>query len=55
MVAAMDSVGVDGVIFISSFSMYQYDASCDIEVRNIDVASLNYFTMSALGTCCFRK
>src|ERR1700749_2773284 len=27
MVAAMDKVGVDGAIFISAFSMYQYDAS----------------------------
>src|SRR5580692_11480551 len=26
MVAAMDKVGVDGAIFISSFSMYRYDA-----------------------------
>ena len=26
MVAAMDKVGVDGAIFISAFSMYQYDA-----------------------------
>jgi L-fuconolactonase len=32
MVAAMDSVGVDGAIFISSFSMYQYDASYAVEV-----------------------
>ena len=27
MVAAMDKVGVDGAIFISAFSTYQYDAS----------------------------
>jgi predicted TIM-barrel fold metal-dependent hydrolase len=27
MVAAMDKVGVDGAIFISSFSMYRYDGS----------------------------
>ena len=27
MVAAMGSVGVDGAIFISAFSMYRYDAS----------------------------
>ena len=26
MVAAMDKVGVDGAIYISPFSMYQYDA-----------------------------
>jgi L-fuconolactonase len=34
MVAAMDAVGVDGAIFVSSFSMYQYDASYAVEVRN---------------------
>src|ERR1700759_2684147 len=33
MVAAMDKVGVDGAIFISAFSMYQYDASCAVEVE----------------------
>src|SRR5258706_8848606 len=33
MVAAMDKVGVDGAIFISAFSMYQYDASYAVEVR----------------------
>ena len=27
MVAAMDTVGGDGAIFISAFSLYQYDAS----------------------------
>ncbi len=32
MVAAMDKVGVDGVIFISAFSMYRYDASYAVEV-----------------------
>src|SRR3981189_2609800 len=32
MVAAMDKVGVDGAIFISSFSMYRYDASYAVEV-----------------------
>src|SRR5476649_1148091 len=32
MVAAMNKVGVDGAIFISSFSMYQYDASYAVEV-----------------------
>lgn len=32
MVAAMDKVGVDGAIFISAFSLYQYDASYAIEV-----------------------
>ena len=33
MVAAMDAVGVDGAIFISSFSMYQYDASYAVQVQ----------------------
>src|ERR1700761_639079 len=33
MIAAMDKVGVDGAIFISSFSMYRYDASYAIEVQ----------------------
>jgi L-fuconolactonase len=33
MVAAMDAVGVDGAIFISSFSMYQYDSSYAVEVQ----------------------
>jgi L-fuconolactonase len=33
MVAAMDKVGVDGAIFISAFSMYQYDASYAVEVQ----------------------
>ena len=33
MVAAMDEVGVDGAIFISSFSMYQYDGSYAVEVQ----------------------
>jgi len=32
MVAAMDSVGVDGAIFISSFSMYRYDGSYAVDV-----------------------
>ena len=33
MVAAMDKVGVDGAIFISSFSMYRFDASYALEVQ----------------------
>jgi L-fuconolactonase len=33
MVATMDKVGVDGAIFISAFSMYQYDASYAVEVE----------------------
>ena len=32
MVAAMDTVGVDGAILVSPFSMYRYDASYAIEV-----------------------
>ena len=32
-VAAMDKVGVDGAIFISSFSMYRYDASYAVDVQ----------------------
>jgi predicted TIM-barrel fold metal-dependent hydrolase len=32
MAAAMDKVGVDGAIFISSFSMYRYDASYAVDV-----------------------
>ncbi len=33
MVAAMDKVGVDGAIFISAHSLYQYDASYAVEVQ----------------------
>src|SRR3982074_2690584 len=33
MVAAMDKVGVAGAIYISPFSMYQYDASYAVEVQ----------------------
>ena len=33
MVEAMDKVGVDGAIFISAFSLYQYDASYAMEVQ----------------------
>src|SRR3954452_22046938 len=33
MVAAMDKVGVDGAIFVSPFTMYQYDASYAVEVQ----------------------
>jgi predicted TIM-barrel fold metal-dependent hydrolase len=33
MVAAMDTVGVDGAILISAFSMYQYDASYAVDVQ----------------------
>ena len=33
MVAAMDTVGVDGAILISAFSLYQYDASYAVDVQ----------------------
>jgi len=33
MVAALDKVGVDGAIFISAHSLYQYDASYAVEVQ----------------------
>jgi len=33
MVVAMDKVGVDGAIFISAHSLYQYDASYAVEVQ----------------------
>src|SRR6202163_4490502 len=33
MVAAMDTVGVDGAILVSPFSLYRYDASYALEVR----------------------
>jgi predicted TIM-barrel fold metal-dependent hydrolase len=40
MVAAMDNVGVDGAIFISSFSMYRYDASYAVEVAKAHPARM---------------
>ena len=33
MISAMDTVGVDGAIFVSSFSMYRYDASYAVDVQ----------------------
>ena len=33
MVKAMDKVGVDGAIFISAFSLYQFDSSYAVEVQ----------------------
>ena len=33
MVAAMDSVGVDGTLLVSPFSMYRYDSSYVLEVH----------------------
>ena len=32
MVAAMDAVGVDGALLVSSWTMYRYDASYALEV-----------------------
>src|SRR5213593_3216636 len=32
-VALMDKLGIDGAIFISAFSLYQYDASYAVEVQ----------------------
>ncbi len=40
MVAAMDKVGVDGAIFISAFSLYQYDASYALEVQRAHAGRL---------------
>ena len=34
MVAAMDAVGVDGALLVSPFTMYQFDASYAVAVRN---------------------
>lgn len=34
MIAAMDAVGVDGALLVSPFTMYRYDASYAVEVRN---------------------
>ena len=34
MVAAMDAAGVEGALLVSPFTMYRYDASYAIEVRN---------------------
>jgi L-fuconolactonase len=34
MVSAMDAVGVDGAILVSAFSLYQFDASYAVQVRN---------------------
>jgi L-fuconolactonase len=34
MATAMDEVGVDGAILVAAFTMYQYDASYALEVRN---------------------
>ena len=34
MVARLDAAGVDGAILVSAFTMYRYDASYAVEVRN---------------------
>jgi L-fuconolactonase len=34
LVAAMDDVGIDGAVLVSAFTMYRYDASYAISVRN---------------------
>jgi len=34
MVAAMDEVGVDGAILVSPFSLYRFDASYTVAVRD---------------------
>jgi predicted TIM-barrel fold metal-dependent hydrolase len=34
MIAAMDEVGVDGAVLVSAFTMYRYDASYAVSVRN---------------------
>src|SRR5581483_8591427 len=34
MIAAMDAAGVDGAILVSAFTMYRYDASYAVSVRN---------------------
>ena len=46
MVAAMDAVGVDGAIFISSFSMYQYDSSYAVEVQQAHPGRLDSSSLS---------
>jgi L-fuconolactonase len=52
MVAAMDKVGVDGAIFISAFSMYQYDASYAVEVQR---AHPGRFALSSRSTPIIRR
>src|ERR1700744_1795534 len=44
MVAAMDSVGVDGAIMVSSFSAYEYDPSYALEVYNTYPETLRVVT-----------
>lgn len=38
--SAIDSVGVDGAIFVSSLSMYHYDASYAVDVQRAHPARL---------------
>jgi hypothetical protein len=42
MVAAMNRVGVDGAIMVSSFSAYEYDPSYALEVYNTLLALAQY-------------
>jgi hypothetical protein len=46
MVAAMDKVGVDGAIYISPVSIYQYDASYAVEVQKAILTSLRSLSRS---------
>ena len=46
MVAAMDKVGVDGAIYISPFSMYQYDASYAVGVQRPILTSSRWLSRS---------
>jgi len=50
MVAAMDKVGVDGAIYISPFSMYQYDASYAVEVQRPILTSSRWLSRSTPTT-----
>ena len=52
MVAAMDAVGVDGAILVSAYSLYRYDASYAVQVRNpIPAGSGSRQTHRSLGSC----
>ncbi len=50
MLAAMDKVGVDGAIFISSFSMYQYEGSYAVEVQRAHPGRMAIVKRSILKT-----
>src|SRR6516162_7529567 len=49
MVAAMNSVGVDGAIMVSSFSAYEYDPSYALEVYNTYPDKFRVVTPGACG------